>query len=239
MTNKIAIFIDCENISSRFMEFIIDKVSGMGEIISIEAARDFSKNSDWNAAIIEKYAIEPLHTFSNGKNTADLRLVRAIMESLCRNIANIYVIVSSDSDFRDIILHIKKQGFKCIGFGEDKTTQSLRMVYSEFIELNKETTQDIILQSPKYSKKEIRKILKEAIDSVEETDGFGWKEMCKVGMKIKEIDPDFTLQNLQAKNWEEVLRRFPHEYHTTMKSSVLLVKAKEIYNLDSNSEITP
>lgn len=58
-------------------------------------------------------------------------------------------------------------------------------------------------------------------------------------MKIKEIDPDFTLQNLQAKNWKEVLKRFPHEYHISTRSNTLLVKAKEIYNLDSNSETTP
>lgn len=130
---KIALFIDCENISHKFLPNIIKELENYGQILIKRAFNDWSKNSGWSGNFIEKYSIEPIQIFNKtGKNSVDLRMVRDILEIKNKPHINAICIASSDSDFRDLILSLKGDGFKVFGFGESKTMQSIQDSYDIF-----------------------------------------------------------------------------------------------------------
>ena len=138
MNNKIAIFFDTENISASYLHYIFNEIEEIksGQMLVNQAFRDWSSKGDWSEEIIEDYGIEPIQIFrgtSTNKNTCDLRMQRAILETLQMGAANVYIIVSGDKDFRDIALHVRKFGHKVIGIGKENTTKSLQNVYSEFV----------------------------------------------------------------------------------------------------------
>ena len=136
---KIAVFFDCENISANHVPSIFDELANYGEVIIKQSFKDWcsSNNKSWNQELHEEFAIEPIQVFKSksAKNSSDLRIQRAVMEIMNKKNIDIIVLVSSDSDFRDLAMSIRADNFEAIGFGESKTPKSLKHAYSIFIEL--------------------------------------------------------------------------------------------------------
>ena len=136
---KIAVFFDCENISGSHVASIFDELANYGEVIIKQSFKDWSSSDkkSWNQELHEKFAIEPIQVFKSksAKNSSDLRMQRAVIETMNKKNIDIIALVSSDSDFRDLAMHIRSNMHKAFGFGESKTPNSLRNAYSIFIEL--------------------------------------------------------------------------------------------------------
>ena len=136
---KIAVFFDCENISGSHVASIFDELVKYGEVIIKQSFKDWSSSDkkSWDQELHEKFAIEPIQVFKSksAKNSSDLRMQRAVMEIMNKKNIDIIVLVSSDSDFRDLAMSIRADNFEAIGFGDSKTPNSLRNAYSIFIEL--------------------------------------------------------------------------------------------------------
>ncbi|WP_233707574.1 NYN domain-containing protein [Helicobacter cetorum] len=144
--NKIAVFFDCENVSAKHVDFVFNDLQNRGEVIIRQSFRDWEQESTktWDRKLHEKFAIEPIQVFSNpGKNSCDLRIQRAILETINQNHIDTIALVSSDGDFRDLIITVKSKGFDFIGFGESKTPAWIVNTYTTFINLEEQrTTQD-------------------------------------------------------------------------------------------------
>ncbi|MFP6031485.1 NYN domain-containing protein [Helicobacter pylori] len=85
-----------------------------------------------------------------------------------KNIIDTIALVSSDSDFRDLVIAVKSKGFHIIGFGESKTPDWIRNTYTTFINLE----QQRIMQD-----EQILEIIK---DTIEEINKQGiWIYACK------------------------------------------------------------
>ena len=136
--NKIAVFFDCENISSRYVDEIIDELAKVGEVIIKKAYHNWRENSsvNWDDKLKE-FAIDAIQVFPNiaGKNAADSKLIIDVMNIIYQSRINTVCIVSSDSDFTVLASEIKSKGISSIGFGEKKTPESLRKAYTTFYEL--------------------------------------------------------------------------------------------------------
>ena len=134
---KIAIFFDCENISAKYISSIFDELANYGEVIIKQSFKDWSSsnNKSWSQELHEEFAIEPIQVFKSksAKNSSDLRIQRAVLEIMNKKNIDIIVLVSSDSDFRDLAMSIRSDNFEAIGFGDLKTPKSLRNAYSIFI----------------------------------------------------------------------------------------------------------
>ncbi|GAA7838458.1 hypothetical protein JP0186_02670 [Helicobacter pylori] len=82
--NKIAVFFDCENVSAEHVDFVFNKLQNYGEVIIRQSFRNWEQEStkSWDRKLHEKFAIEPIQVLSKtGKNSCDLRIVRAILET--------------------------------------------------------------------------------------------------------------------------------------------------------------
>ena len=205
---KIAVFFDCENISGSHVTSIFAELAKYGELIVKQSFKDWgsSDNKSWSQSLHEEFAIESIQVFKskNGKNSLDLRMQRAVLETMNKKNIDIIALVSSDSDFRDLAMHIGSNGIKAIGFGESKTPKSLRNGYSVFIELpiKKELVENKDLK--------IIKSLENAISDIK-----GEKNYCLVGdlaNYLKNKDSSNGPKRFGASTWKGVFKKYPNSF---------------------------
>ena len=139
MNKKIALFFDCENVPCSHLGFILNELNKYGKVIIKQSFKDwrYDNEKSWNQDIHDRFGIEPIQVLKSkgGKNSLDLRLQRAVIETMNKGIVDAIAIVSSDSDFRDLAINLNGNDIFSIGFGESKTLSPLRNAYSVFIEV--------------------------------------------------------------------------------------------------------
>ena len=135
---KIALLIDSDNVSSKYLNGIFDELSQYGTITYRRIYGDFttSANARWSQKLLEK-SIIPVQQFSNttGKNATDSALIIDAMDLLYTANVDGFCIVSSDSDFTRLASRLRESGKMVIGMGEKKTPDSVRAACTVFTEL--------------------------------------------------------------------------------------------------------
>lgn len=222
---KIAIFFDCDNISALYVKSIFKELANYGEVIIKQAFKDWRScnNKAWDQDLHEEFAIEPIQVFTsrNGKNSSDLRIQRAVIETINQKNIDIIVLVSSDSDFRDLAMYIRSNGFEAIGFGEMKTPKPLRNAYSIFIELPMKKD----LEKSKAPK--VLNILKDAINNLSEDKGYCL--VSQIGSYLKNKDSSYNAKNFGSNSWGSILKKYPEHFylgHLDKEKSTLITKLK-------------
>jgi uncharacterized protein (TIGR00288 family) len=120
MSEKIALFIDGDNISHKDASLIINEVKSYGKIILSMVYADWStpERQGWLVSA-RKNGITPIQCdIIHGKNSSDIKLAIDVMSELHRTPhITTYFIVTSDSDYRHLISEIKKADklIYCIG----------------------------------------------------------------------------------------------------------------------------
>ena len=120
-TRRLALLIDCDNISANCAEEIFDKAKQHGQI-TIKRAY-----GDWNSAytkgwveMCRKFALRPVHQFGvPGKNSTDMALIIDAMDILymyAHHNVDAVCICSSDRDYVPLVIRIKESGLFVIGF---------------------------------------------------------------------------------------------------------------------------
>ena len=220
---KIAVFFDCENISANHVPSIFDELANYGEVIIKQSFKDWSSSDkkNWNQELHEKFAIEPIQVFKSksAKNSSDLRMQRAVIETMNKKNIDIIALVSSDSDFRDLAMHIRSNMHKAFGFGESKTPNSLRNAYSVFIELptKKELVENKDLK--------IIKSLENTINSIKNEKNYCL--VCALASYLKNKDSSNGPKKFGASTWKGVFKKYPNNFKLDyLNKSVLIVSLK-------------
>jgi uncharacterized protein (TIGR00288 family) len=135
---KIALLIDSDNISYKYLSGILEELSQYGVTTYRRIYGDFTSptHAHWNEKLLQ-YSIIPMQQFSNttGKNATDSALIIDAMDLLYNGNVDIFCIVSSDSDFTRLAVRLRESGRKVIGMGEKKTPESFRAACTIFTEL--------------------------------------------------------------------------------------------------------
>ena len=226
---KIAVFFDCENISGSHVASIFDELANYGEVIVKQSFKDWSSSDkkNWNQELHEKFAIEPIQVFKSksAKNSSDLRMQRAVIETMNKKNIDIIALVSSDSDFRDLAMYIRSNMHKAFGFGESKTPNSLRNAYSVFIELptKKELPTKIELVENKDLK--IIKFLENTINNIKGEKNYCL--VCALASYLKNKDSSNGPKKFGASTWKGVFEKYPNNFKLDyLNKSTLIVSLK-------------
>lgn len=138
--NSIAILIDGENISPKYVEAIIDEALNYGRLNHKRVYGDWSKSimSNWKKQCLE-YGLSQVQQFSYTakKNVSDFSLVIDAMDIMYSSKVDAFVIVSSDSDFTRLVTRIKENNILVYGMGESKTPLALVNSCENFTYLDK------------------------------------------------------------------------------------------------------
>lgn len=135
---RYAVLIDSDNISAKYISYILDEMTKYGTISYRRIYGDWTsaQTSKWKNELLEN-SITPIQQFSNtvGKNATDSALIIDAMDILYTKNVEGFCIVSSDSDFTRLASRLRESGMDVIGMGEEKTPRSFRAACTVFTNL--------------------------------------------------------------------------------------------------------
>ena len=136
---KIALFIDADNISAKFGKQIMETLESRGEIFIRRIYGNWEKFSlhGWNECILNfSFRAVQQPDYAAGKNATDMSLTIDAMDVLYGGKAEIFALVSNDSDFTPLAIRLREGGMKILGMGNAQASSSFRFACDEFIDLD-------------------------------------------------------------------------------------------------------
>ena len=214
---RIALLIDCDNVSHNSIEGVLEELAKYGMVNVRHAHGDWNNPSlsGWKDRL-HPHAIRPIQQFAytKGKNATDSAMIIDAMDLLYSKNIDAFALMTSDSDFTPLVLRILESGLPVYGFGEKKTPQPFvdacsPFIYTENLIPEKEEKSDVPQQPVKKSRSELRKdaaLVKLLRTAVEQTsDDNGWAHMSKVGLYISN-NSSFSSINYGYKKLGDLIR---------------------------------
>jgi uncharacterized protein (TIGR00288 family) len=223
---KIALFIDCENISSEYIDDIISELAVYGEVNIRKAYGNWETNTlkGWKDKRF-KYGLESINqpSYSSKKNATDIKMTVDIMKILCQNSQiDIVALATSDSDFTPLVSQIREQSIQIIGFGEEKTSNIFQKACSQFVQLT-----PLNKKSNLEKNVELINLLKSAHEYCSDDNGFA--HISQIGTYIKNKSSQRANNFGTFKRWGDILKELPNIFelsHPNNRHDTLLVKLK-------------
>ncbi|MDR0469017.1 MAG: NYN domain-containing protein [Peptococcaceae bacterium] len=123
---RIAVLIDADNISSKYIKPVLDELTKYGAPTYKRIYGDWTKPemTTWKSVLLT-WSITPVqqYSYTTGKNATDSSLIIDAMDILYTGHVDSFCIVSSDSDFTRLAARLREAGMNVIGMGEKKTPQ--------------------------------------------------------------------------------------------------------------------
>ena len=230
---KIALFIDAENVSAKYGKLIMENLERRGEVFIRRIYGNWEKIGlhKWNECILN-YGMRTVHQidFSSGKNATDMSLAIDAMDVLYKHEATTFAIVSNDSDFTPLAVRLREYGVNVIGIGRKDSSVSFQNACSEFISL------DLLNDADVSKKVESPNVTAEVDLPIEESraDVESQEKIANLERKIAELERKF-----ESPQWAIGLRLTAEENkNSAMQKSSSKIKQNIILksppNLDEN-----
>ena len=211
---KIAVLIDADNVSEKYVKAIFDEVSNHGTPTYKRIYGDWTKPqfSVWKSVLLD-FSISPIqqYAYTTGKNATDAALIIDAMDILYSQNVDGFCIVSSDSDFTRLASRLRESGKYVLGMGEKKTPTAFiaaceKFKYLEVLLHPVEATPNIPENKGKIEKKngtkeksgmasqnELIETIKTIIN--DNSDDDGWAFLGEIGNVLNKRYPDFDSRN--------------------------------------------
>ena len=220
--DRIAVLIDAENISNRYIKLIIDEITAIGVPTYKRVYGDFSNKSvnAWQDEL-RSYALTPVFQFNytKGKNASDSAIIIDAMDILYSGNVDGFCLVTSDSDFTKLALRLREAGMKVIGMGEQKTPTSLvsacetfkflDLLYREDNAAEEEDTTAVSQKADKKAmptKKQLRREIIAIIDAKSDEDG--WIDHSVIGSLLGQRYPGFDPRNYKFSKLSKLIESY-------------------------------
>ena len=133
---RIALLIDADNSPASKIDVILAELAKLGVVNVRRAYGNWKKDGlkGWEN-VLHEYAIRPIQQFdyTKGKNATDMGLVIDALDLLYSDGPDAFGIVSSDSDFTPLVMHLRAKGAQVFGFGANKTPMPFVNACSRFL----------------------------------------------------------------------------------------------------------
>jgi hypothetical protein len=132
---RVAVLIDAENISGKYVNVIMSEANNLGNVIYKRIYGDWTspQMGAWKKVVLDN-SIQPIQQYSNvsGKNSSDSSLIIDAMDLLYQGRVGAFCIVSSDSDFTRLASRLREAEMYVLGMGEQKTPRSFISACNKF-----------------------------------------------------------------------------------------------------------
>ncbi|WP_160687252.1 NYN domain-containing protein [Clostridium sp. C2-6-12] len=236
---KIAVLIDADNVSDKYIKYIFDEISNHGTPTYKRIYGDWTKPqlASWKSVLLN-YSITPIqqYSYTTGKNATDSALIIDAMDILYSKNVDGFCIISSDSDFTRLAARLREAGMYVIGMGEKKTPTPFIAACEKFkyLEVLAGLVTDVSVNEEMSEKQQVSKEVLanrgELIKSIkniiaERSDEEGWVGLGEVGTKLNMRYPDFDTRNYghsKLSSFILSLNRFEIEAEKTNKRNLLV-----------------
>ena len=131
----IALLIDAENVSPKYIKTMLDEVSMYGSPAYKRIYGDWTsvEMGSWKKMLLE-HNLTPIQQFSytQGKNASDSAMIIDAMDILYAKNVDGFCLVSSDSDFTRLAARLRESRMFVIGMGESKTPTAFKSACDTF-----------------------------------------------------------------------------------------------------------
>jgi len=254
---KIALLIDADNVSEKYLPGIITEVSKYGIPTYKRIYGDWTKPqlAPWKNALLS-YSITPIqqYSYTTGKNSTDSAMIIDAMDILYAGNVDGFCIVSSDSDFTRLASRLRESGKFVLGMGEKKTPNPFKVScevfrYLEVLgEQEPDGSKDSISSKPLVKKEEdyqdgskqldtVVTGLPEVIAAISQivevtSNDEGWTYLSTVGNMLNKKYPDFDPRNYGFIKLRQLVAKSDCFQEKTVRSengvSNYMIKNKEV-----------
>lgn len=233
MTEKVAIFLDVENLSGWLKadggEALLERANELGRVVVRRAYGNFSIASvSVRQTELNLLGFEFVHVYHpvKGKNSADIQIVVDVMEYLAR-IPDLewIVLATGDSDFSPLFRRLRELGKSVVGVGpRSALSEAVKKSCNRFIYIDEESTTDGLSASLKTTQ-----LLEDALDLLERVldkfpDGVS---LSMLKNKMLEIDSAFDELNLGFSGFMKFLQSVPETVKLYQVRQTWHAKAEE------------
>ena len=219
---NVAVLIDYENVGLDSIKDLLEQLTSDGRVTIRRAYGDWSVQRGKQDQLLE-LGIEPIHQYhsnKSGKNSSDIRLAIEAIDLLHESPIDIFVIVSSDSDFVPLVGRLRSSGKTVIAAGRrEATSPTLIKSCDRFIFLESEKVPEDSPtpsrrrpsrrgsgsggQATRRSSSSWRSLLLRAMDvSVDEN---GRVVGSKLYQTMRRIEPSFNYKDLRHRIFSQFL----------------------------------
>ncbi len=217
-TRKIALLIDCDNVSHSAIEAVLEELATYGTVNVRHAHGDWNSPSlsGW-AEKLHPHAIRPMQQFAytKGTNATDSAMIIDAMDLLYSGNVDAFALMTSDSDFTPLVLRILENGFPVYGFGQKKTPKPFvdscsPFIYIENLLASQEAESGESSAPPKKTKAKLRqdsslvRLLRTAVSQAADDDG--WANMGQVASYISNNNSSFSSINYGYRRVSDLIR---------------------------------
>jgi hypothetical protein len=228
---KFAILIDADNISAKYIPYVLDELSNYGVATYKRIYGDWTRtsNTSWKEVLLE-HSITPIqqYSYTTGKNATDSAMIIDAMDILYSKNVEGFCIVSSDSDFTKLSSRLRESGMFVIGMGERKTPKPFIASCNVFKYLdvleeaekkniaqdhdkmistaNGSNSQQTAQPEEMTDLKVIRAAILKIVD--EKADGTQGINLGELGSLLQKRYPDFDVRNYGDTKFSKFLRKF-------------------------------
>lgn len=227
---KIAVLIDAENISAKYIKYIFQELPnhGIPTYKRIYADWTDTHTRQWKDTLLE-YSLTPIqqYGYTVGKNSTDSALIIDAMDILYSQSVDGFCIVSSDSDFTKLASRLRESGKLVVGMGEKKTPRPFivaceRFKYLETLSgdfMHTEENDESVINNTQ-NKGAIQELIK-AVHSIisDISDEEGWANMSSLGNMLSKRFPDFDVRNYGYSKLTPVIESLGEFEIKSMKSN--------------------
>ena len=132
---KFAVLIDADNVSAKYIKYIMDEIANFGIATYKRIYGDWTKPNAaaWKEVLLEN-SVTPVqqYGYTVGKNATDSAMIIDAMDILYSGNVDGYCIVSSDSDFTKLASRLRESGMTVVGMGEKKTPKPFIAACNQF-----------------------------------------------------------------------------------------------------------
>jgi len=134
-TDRVAVLIDCDNISWQLGGALLAEAATQGTLSIKRGYGDWASPylGGWKNQL-SLHAIQPIQqpAYIAGKNATDAALIIDAMDLLYSGNVDVFFLVSSDSDFTRLAMRLRESGRRVYGIGAQKTHISFQNACDRF-----------------------------------------------------------------------------------------------------------
>ena len=209
---NVAVLVDYENVGLESMESLLDQLSDVGRVIIKRAYADWSVHRNRRDQLLE-YGIEAAHHFRStkqSKNSSDISLTIDAIDLLYSAPVDVFVIVSSDSDFVPLVNKLRAAGKTAIGAGRrGGSSPTLVKSCDRYIYLDEpKPAAQAQRRRRRSSEPQAEVLLRRAIDASMDSEGMvGGSRLYQT---MQRIDPSFSYKALGHSTFTRFLEASPN-----------------------------
>ena len=208
----IAVFIDADNTQPEKINLILQKISTYGRIIIKRAYGNWKKEQlkPW-FEVSKKFAIMQVQQtdYVSGKNASDIALIIDAMDCVSRSDCDMFVIVSSDSDFTPLAMKLRELNKNIVGVGKKGTTiEAFINACDDFIFVEDIKDPNTIKSDSKIPPEEQK--LNAWLEQVADNNQEEFTNICSAGNYVKRICPEFNIKTYKVKSLTEYIENRPN-----------------------------